>query len=478
MEIINNFQNSYLSPCSKYLGIFAGDGQQRQAVDSPSTISFAHCTLLVTQFIFSSSMVTGFRTFNRFTSHKAGYRSLNMIGDIHHHIVDIANNIEPIINSNFLSTQSFLTAADEAVSIYSKVDKTGFIGFIADAIEQGIDFGHATLQKAGIQNTYGFSIVIFTVLIKALTLPLTTKQLESTAKMQKLQPLQAKIQAKYATDEQTKNKLMAELFQTANVNPLAGCLPALVQIPIFISLYRALQNLVAEDKLAEPFLWIPDLEGPVYRSPPSESLDWVKSIVTGAPNLGWHDTLAFLTLPVILYVSQSISTKVLQPPKDPNKVLTEQEQFSQGLLNNIPFIIAFFSLNVPSGLAVYWIVNNILTTLLTTVIKGQFKDETLPLEVVTMMAAIDGDSSSTAAKRNAPSSVQELRRSSMMMEDKPKPGGFGNVSDSTEGTEASEGEEEDDKSTVDEPTDSTQSEDDAGKKRKKRVKPASSKKRG
>lgn len=85
-------------------------------------------------------------------------------------------------------------------------------------------------------------------------MPLTTSQLASTTKMQKLAPYQQKIQAKYANDEQTKNQLLAQLFQAAQVNPLAGCLPALVQIPIFISLYRALQNLIAENKLDEPFL--------------------------------------------------------------------------------------------------------------------------------------------------------------------------------------------------------------------------------
>lgn len=114
-----------------------------------------------------------------------------------------------------------------------------------------------------------------------MTLPLTTSQLESTTKMQKLAPLQKRIQERFADDEPTKNKYLSQLFQAANVNPLAGCFPALIQIPVFISLYRALQNLVAENKLDEPFLWIPDLEGPVYAKPPGESLDWIKSIVSG-----------------------------------------------------------------------------------------------------------------------------------------------------------------------------------------------------
>ena len=102
-----------------------------------------------------------------------------------------------------------------------------------------------------------FSHFFYSCTVKVVTLPLTTSQLESTTKMQKLAPLQKRIQERYADDEPTKNQMLSQLFQVANVNPLAGCFPALVQIPIFISLYRALQNLVAENKLDEPFLWIP-----------------------------------------------------------------------------------------------------------------------------------------------------------------------------------------------------------------------------
>ena len=291
--------------------------------------------------------------------------------------------------------------------------------------------------------------------------------------MQKLTPLQQKIQAKYANDEQTKNQMLSQLFQTAQVNPLAGCLPALVQIPIFISLYRALLNLVGENKLDEPFLWIPDLEGPVYTSPPSESLDWLKSIISGNPSLGWSDTLAFLSLPLILYVSQTVSMKILQPKKDPNRVMTEQEQFSQGLVNNLPFIVAFFSLNVPAGLSIYWIVNNILTTVITVAVKEQYKNDALPVEVDQMMALID----SPVRSNNGPKvsmGKQELR----MADDRSKKiSGFGTPldiidaeiakSDSTPESGSSdnvtESDEDDDESTTETATSST---DDASKKGK------------
>lgn len=344
---------------------------------------------------------------------------LNLVApDTVNHIIDGLNNIP----SSIWLTDEQIAQASAEVSRYSQVDKTGVIGFFADGIERAIDLVHNVLKGAGLQYTYGIAIIVLTCLIKAATLPLTTKQLESTTKMQKLTPLQQKIQAKYANDEQTKNQMLAQLFQTAQVNPLAGCLPALVQIPIFISLYRALLNLVAENKLDEPFLWIPDLEGPIYQKPPGESLDWLKSIISGNPDLGWSDTIAFMSLPLILYVSQTVSMKILQPKKDPNRVMTEQEQFSQGLVNNLPFIVAFFSLNVPAGLSIYWIVNNVLTTVITVLVKKQYENDTLPVEVDQMMALIDSPVKSSNSGPKISMGKQELR----MADDRSKrTSGFG-----------------------------------------------------
>ena len=244
------------------------------------------------------------------------------------------------------------------------------------------------------KNTYGFAILIFTILIKAATLPLTAAQLESTTKLQIIAPLQQKIIAKYSNkaDETTKNQLLAMLFQAANVNPLAGCFPAIVQIPIFLSLYRALTNMVAENKLDEPFFWIPDLEGPNYVSTTQTTeatTSWIMSALSGQPSLGWHDTLAFLSVPAILFISQTISQKALQPARDPKKVMTEQEEVSQGVLNNLPFIVAFFSINVPAGLGIYWIFNNILTTLVTVALKAKFSGAKLSPAVDELMAQVE-----------------------------------------------------------------------------------------
>ena len=258
--------------------------------------------------------------------------------------------------------------------------------------------------------------------MKVLTLPLTTAQLESTTKIQKLAPLQKQIQEKYADDDTTKNQLLAQLFQAAQVKPRAGCLPALVQIPVFISLYRALTNLVAEGKLGEAFLWIPSLEGPVYSRSAAEAGEWLKSIFSGNPLLGWPDTIAFLSLPIILYISQSISQKLLQPPKDPNRVQTEQEQMSQSILNNLPLIVAFFSINVPAGLAVYWIVNNILTTLVTVAIKRSMKDDAFPAEVSQLMTSVGAAKPNRNAKSDSNSGGK--RDAVREVDSRPKAVGF------------------------------------------------------
>lgn len=290
--------------------------------------------------------------------------------------------------------------------------------------------------------------------MKALTLPLTKAQLESTTRIQKLTPLQQRIQAKYAKDEQTKSQLLAQLFQAAQVNPLAGCFPALVQIPVFLSLYRALTNLVAADKLNEGFLWVPSLEGPVFSAGPGKAAEWLTSAFSGNPTLGWHDTLCYLSLPLILFVSQTISQKVLTPPKDPNRKMTEQEQISQSLINNLPFIVAFFSINVPAGLAVYWIINNVLTTGVTLAVKSTIKDEPFPVEVDRIMALVD-----TPPGGKVSSNAQESLRK---IDERPKAEGFGNSSGKKVTEKKSDGEEEEgeeDEDNMDDEDDENTSED-------------------
>mmetsp|Transcript_148183 Transcript_148183/g.269258 ORF Transcript_148183/g.269258 Transcript_148183/m.269258 type:complete len:510 (-) Transcript_148183:11-1540(-) len=286
-------------------------------------------------------------------------------------------------------------AAEEAGS-FSKVDKSGPIGFIASLIEAGIDTAHTGLENAGIGSTYGISIILFTLLIRTVTLPLIKTQSESAARMQKLQPLMAKINEKYGKpgQEADKNKYIQQLYSSANVNPAAGCAPALVQAPVFICLYRALQNLIAEDKLTDNFLWIPSLEGPVYKAAAGKTGDWFWSIFSGNPQLGWDATLAFLTIPAVLIVTQTISGKIMSPA-NPNAQQDDTAKFIQSAL---PFVLAFFSLNVPAGLGLYWIANNVITTTFTVLVRAGMKEEKYPKEVIRLMRKFDPDNALSLSK--------------------------------------------------------------------------------
>ena len=83
------------------------------------------------------------------------------------------------------------------------------------------------------------------------------------------------LQTKYASNPDVMNQKIAELYQANDVNPLAGCLPSLVQIPVFIGLYRAVLTLAKEDKLDESFFFLPSLEGPTYGADPAHGSDWI-----------------------------------------------------------------------------------------------------------------------------------------------------------------------------------------------------------
>lgn len=164
------------------------------------------------------------------------------------------------------------------------------------------------------------------------------------------------------------NQKISEIYQTNQVNPLAGCLPSLVQIPIFIGLYRAVLDLAKENKLDEPFLFLPNLEGPVYGADPTQGASWLfDNWVDGAPSLGWDDTKSFLILPVLLVVSQFVSMELMTPKDQP-----QQGNF---ILKLLPLMIGWFSLSVPAALCLYWMTNNIVTTATTLAVRNSLKAE-------------------------------------------------------------------------------------------------------
>ena len=135
--------------------------------------------------------------------------------------------------------------------------KSGFFNFFAGVLEtflKGID---GVLEFANVPYSYGFSIILLTILVKIGTFPLSKKQLESNMQIQALQPRIEKLKEQYADDQERLQLETAKLYKVAEVNPLAGCLPTFVSLPIYIGLYRSLTNAADEGLLTDGFFWIP-----------------------------------------------------------------------------------------------------------------------------------------------------------------------------------------------------------------------------
>lgn len=166
-------------------------------------------------------------------------------------------------------------ASDAVAAVSDPSANNGWFGFLTGPIEVLLKILHSVVAVGVGSNSWGISIILLTLLVKAVTFPLTKQQLESTTKMQAMQPEIKKIQAKYQSNPEVMNQKVAEFYQANEINPLAGCIPSLVQIPVFIGLYRAVLTLAKEDKLNEPFLFLPSLEGPTYGADPAHGSDWI-----------------------------------------------------------------------------------------------------------------------------------------------------------------------------------------------------------
>ncbi|XP_075519848.1 inner membrane protein PPF-1, chloroplastic-like isoform X2 [Primulina tabacum] len=251
------------------------------------------------------------------------------------------------------------TGSDSAVA--SAAQKNGgWFGFISEAMEAVLKVLKDGLTAVHVPYSYGFAIILLTVIVKVATLPLTKKQVESTLAMQNLQPKIKAIQQRYAGNQERIQLETSRLYKQAGVNPLAGCLPTLATIPVWIGLYQALSNVANEGLLTEGFFWIPSLGGPttIAARQSGSGISWLLPFVDGQPPLGWYDTAAYLVLPVLLVLSQYVSMEIMKPPQtdDPSQKNTLL------VLKFLPLMIGYFSLSVPSGLSIYWFTNNVLST--------------------------------------------------------------------------------------------------------------------
>lgn len=193
--------------------------------------------------------------------------------------------------------------------------------FLSNIVQQVITFLYGLTNMLGVPS-YGLAIVIMTVIVKLILYPLTKKQIESTKAMMSIQPKMKEIQEKYKDDKQRLNMELANLYKNEGVNPLAGCLPLLVQMPIMIGIFYGIRDF----SYAGPsnFLWMETISNP--------------------------DPMYIL--PILSALTTFIQSKQTMPDTSSpqNKIM----------LYFMPLFIGYISLNFPAGLVIYWVVMNIM----------------------------------------------------------------------------------------------------------------------
>jgi YidC/Oxa1 family membrane protein insertase len=191
---------------------------------------------------------------------------------------------------------------------------------------------------------FGVAIICLTLIVRGLMFPIAQKQFQSMAAMRKLQPKMKAIQERYKEDKPKLQQEMMKLYQEEKINPAAGCLPILLQIPIFYALYKVL--LVSVEMRHQPFvLWIRDLSAPDHLTP----INLIGLLDFTPPGF-----LLLGVLPILLGVTMWLQFKLNPAPMDP----TQAQIFAI-----MPWVMMFVMAPFASGLQLYWVTSNILTIL-------------------------------------------------------------------------------------------------------------------
>ena len=198
---------------------------------------------------------------------------------------------------------------------------------------------------------YGVAIILLTILIKVIFFPVTKKSFESTSKMQAIQPKIQELQSKYKNDPQKLQKETAELYKKEGVNPMGGCLPMLLQMPILIALFGLLNRYF--ELRGAVFIpgWITDLSAPesVYSFAKGFTIPLIKVDITD-----------IRLLPIIYIIVQFLTTFVTQAPSAKAQGNNMQTKI---LTYGMPIFFFFLFYNMPSGLLIYWTMTNLLSLL-------------------------------------------------------------------------------------------------------------------
>jgi YidC/Oxa1 family membrane protein insertase len=206
------------------------------------------------------------------------------------------------------------------------------------------------LMDFGVPYSWGFAIIFFTVIIKMITFPLTMIQIKGMKAQKDIQPRLKELQDKYGKNKDRMAKEQMKLYKEAGVNPLSGCLPMVVQMPVLFGLYSALVTL-GPSLVDSRFFWIPDLGFPEF----TKGLAWLPE----AFNAGQYSILvSYLVLPALLMVSQVYMQRMTTAttPGGGDK----QAGMMKQMTTMMTLMFGFFTLQVPAGLSLYWVTSNLL----------------------------------------------------------------------------------------------------------------------
>ncbi|MDX5381976.1 MAG: membrane protein insertase YidC [Rhodobacterales bacterium] len=224
----------------------------------------------------------------------------------------------------------------------------GWFFFLTKPIFAVLHYINVTLAGMGLTGSMGWAIIGLTLLIKALLFPLAYKSYVSMAKMKELQPKMEELKKAAGDDRQKLQKDMMELYKKEKVNPASGCLPILLQIPIFFSLYKVI--FVTLELRHAPWIgWITDLSAP----DPSSLFNLFGLLPWDAPDPNSFLALIFIgILPILLGISMWLQQKLNPAPTDPTQAM---------IFAWMPWVFMFMLGGFASGLVVYWIANNTIT---------------------------------------------------------------------------------------------------------------------
>lgn len=222
------------------------------------------------------------------------------------------------------------------IPLFDRAVDFGWFYFLTKPIFHVLNFFHMLFGN------YGVAILCLTLIVKLLFYPLADKSYRSMSQMKKLQPEMVKLQEKYAEDRQKLNQEMMALYKREGVNPVSGCLPIIVQIPVFFALYKVL--FVSIEMRHAPFFgWIRDLSAP----DPVTPVNLFGLLPFDPPGL-----LAVGIWPILMGITMYMQQRLNPQPPDPMQAK---------VMMALPFVFVFLFATFPAGLVIYWTWNNILS---------------------------------------------------------------------------------------------------------------------